>query len=176
MTDNDLIRLFLPLIKNAMTAYGYTITMRQSYQPTQQGADIEPSLYFYKISDKRIGHPIRKSEWDTLNAKFIDTDFQRTETTFQVTALVRQTPESSKTASDYLNVCTLYMQGREFINALQASGAALLKISDIRNPYFKDDRDQFQASPSFDFTLIYNRSLIRDGQAIESIEFNVDRV
>jgi hypothetical protein len=68
------------------------------------------------------------------------------------------------------------MQGREFINILQVAGVALLKISDIRNPYFKDDRDQFQASPSFDFTLIYNRSLIRDGQAIESIEFNIDRV
>lgn len=162
-----------------MTAYGCPVTIRQSYQPTQQGAETGASLYFYKIGDKRIGHPNRQSEWDVLNSKFVDTDFQRVETTFQITALVRQIPTATttqKTASDYLNIASMYMQGREFINALQSAGVAILKIGDIRNPYFKDDRDQFEASPSFDFTLMYNRTMIRDGKAVELIEFNTERV
>lgn len=176
MTDNDLIKLFFPLIKTAMTTYGYPVTMRQSYQPTQQGAETGASLYFYKVGDKRIGHPKRQSEWDIASAKFVDTDVQRMETTFQVTALVRQIPATTTTqptASDYINIAAMYMQSREFINMIQADGVAITKIGDIRNPYFKDDKNQFEASPSFDFTLIHNRSLIRDGRGIESVEFNI---
>ncbi len=162
-----------------MTTYGYPVTVRQSYQPTQQGADTGATLYFFKVGDKRIGHPNRKSEWDVANSKFVDTDVQRMEITFQISALVRQVPATTttqKTASDYLNMAAMIMQSREFINAVQAAGVAILKIGEVRNPYFKDDKDQFEASPSFDFTLMYNRTMIRDGKAVELIEFNTKRV
>ena len=38
---------------------------------------------------------------------------------------------------------------------LNASGVGILRVTDIINPYFVDDRDNFEASPSFDFVLTY---------------------
>lgn len=179
MTDNELIKIFLPLIKNGMTAYGHPVTIMQSFQPTQQGAENGASLYFFKVDDKRIGHPSRKSIWDTLLGKTIDTDTQRMEATFQVNALVKQIPQTNQTqptASDYLNVCSMLVQGGEFVEALRNAGIAILRVSEIRNPYFKNDKDQYEAMPSFDFTIAYNRTLIRDGKTIETIGLNVNRV
>lgn len=176
MTDNQIIRLFLPLLKAGMTAYGYPVIIKQSYQPTEQGSDSEPQLFFTKVGDKRLGHPQRKSVWDTLLGKQIDTDTQLMEATYQLTALVRQTPTSEKTASDYAHTAAMLMSGSEFLLALKAGGVGLLRITEVRNPYMKDDRDQFQASPSFDFTLSFNRDIIRDGKAIALIEINTERV
>ena len=162
-----------------MTTYGYPITIRQSYQPNQQGAETGAALYFSKIGDKRIGNPKRSSIWDDVAGKFDYTDMQRVETTFQITALVKQTAttvQTQKTASDYLNMASVIMNGMEFIRALQNAGVGILRVTNIRNPYFKNDKDQFEASPSFDFTVIYNRELARFAEPIQTIEFNYNMV
>jgi hypothetical protein len=170
------VRVFFPLIKAGLVANGITATMRQSYQPTEQGAERDNALYFFKLDDKRIGHPQRKSEWDALSGKEIDTDTQLHEATWQISAWVRQTPTSDLTASDVLATTAMIMQGSQFIEALKAQGFGIMRITDLRNPYFKDERDQFQASPSFDFTLSYNRTLVRDGRVISDIRIDTDRV
>lgn len=169
----------MPLVKAGMTTYGHTVTVRQSYQPTMQGAETGASLYFFKVADKRIGQPNRKSVWNAGLSKFIDTDLQRMEITFQINALVKQvatTTTTQPTASDYLNTAAMLMQSSNFVNALKEAGIAILNIGEIRNPYFKNEKDQFEASPSFDFTLVYNRVLVRDGLAVEVINLNVNRV
>lgn len=176
MTDRDLIKVFFPLLKAGLTANGITANVRQSYQPTEQGAESVPSLYFFKVGDKRIGSPSRKSVWDTLLGKEIDTDTQLHEATFQISAWVRQTTTTTETASDILSSVAMIMQGSQFIEALKANGIGILRITDLRNPYFKDDRDQFQASPSFDFAISYNRTLVRDGRALSQIVINTARV
>jgi len=163
-----------------MTTYGYPVTVRQSYQPTTQGAEISPALYFTKVDAKRIGNPKRDSTWDAINLKFVDTDIQRSEVTFQVTALVRQIPQATTqtqpTAADYAETAAMIVNSLNFINTMQASGIGVVRITEVRNPYFKNDRDQYEASPSFDITFIYNRTLVRDGLALTSITFNTDRV
>lgn len=176
MTDNALIRIFFPLIKSGLTANGITATMRQSYQPTEQGAESGAALYFFKVGDKRIGHPKRSSAWNSLLGKEIDTDTQLHESTWQISAWVRQTPTSDQTASDVLAITAMYMQGAQFVEALKAAGVGILRVTDLRNPYFKDERDQFQSSPSFDFTISYNRTMIRDGRAISLVDINTKRV
>lgn len=169
----------MPLLKNGCASYGVNVIVKQSYQPTMQGAETNPTLYFFKIADKRIGHPERKSTWNALTSKFSDADVQRMETTFQVSGLVRQVPQTtttSLTASDVLNVASMVMQSRETIDALVSHNIGILRITEIRNPYFKDDRDQFQSSPSFDFTIVHNQSIIRLGKAVEAFEYNIKGV
>jgi hypothetical protein len=175
LTDNELIRLFLPLIKAGLTTYGYTTaTVLQGNQPTKQGTDTEPSVHFYKIGDKRIGHPQRKSTWNDLMSVMTDTDIQIMEATWQISTLVRQ--PNTYTASDLANVVAMIMQTSKFIEALKASGVGILRIGEVRNPYLQDDRDQYQASPSFDFIISYSRNLSLVGAKIDAIEFDAKRV
>jgi len=46
----------------------------------------------------------------------------------------------------------------------------------MRANWFKDDRDQHQEAPSFDFTITYNRAIIRPEQTISTIEYKINGV
>lgn len=174
LTDNEVIAIFLAQLNAGMTALGHTVLITQANQPTLQGAVKADSMYFYKIGDKRIGHPHRINRWDTLAGEMVDNDVQLMESTYQVSALVRQ--PAPLTASDMLNDVAMIMQSDSFIKVLKANGIGILRIGEIRNPYFKDDRDQFQAMPSFDFIVSYNRSINRTGKVISAYDLDIKRV
>lgn len=173
MTDNDIIKAFLPLLKAGLTANGITADVLQSYQPTMQGARTIDSIYFFKIDDARIGSPGHSSAYNGTTELMDETDTQLHEAVFQFSAWVRQTTTSTTTAQDLLTTVALIMQTRPFIEAMKALGIGVLRVTELRNPYFKDDRDQYQTSPSFDVSFSYNRSIAWTDDALASIEFNV---
>lgn len=174
MTDNATYQLLKPIIENGMTAQGLTCDLLRSNQPTVSGARSTPSLYLSKINDHLHGTPRRYSQ--TINDEFKLIDEQTVESTFQITAWVRQTPESVNAPDDYAHMAKSILQTEETINAFVAAGCAVLRITDIRTPYMQDDRDEFQMFPSFDFTLIHKRSIIRSGSPLTRAELQIGRV
>jgi hypothetical protein len=156
MTDNQLIQLFLPIIQAGLIADGYVdVITKQANQPTQQGINSGPTVYFYKVSNKRYGFLGRWDKWNSLSNTMVHTEAQYYETTFQVSALVRQYPitPDQYTASDLVNEVASIMQSDNTRAILNAAGVGILRVTDISNPYFVDDHDNFEAVPSFDFVL-----------------------
>lgn len=157
-TDNTLIQLFLPIIQANLITDGFTTTVvKQFNQPSQQGINTVPTVYFQKIHNKRFGLLRREEKWDSIAMDFVHTESQYYETTFQVNALVLQDPTdlTIPTASDLVNEVACIMQSSSTLDTLKAQGVGILRVSEITNPYFTDDRDNFEASPSFDFVLVY---------------------
>lgn len=158
MNDNQIIELFLPIISAGLTARGYSnVSVVAANQPTQQGINTSGTVYFYKVSNKRYGYLSTIDEWDSNNDTMVHTEIQPFESVYQVSGLVLQDPTdtSKPTASDLVNEVAWILQSQNTITTLMNSDVGILRISEIRNPYFTDDRDQFEANPSFDFTLTY---------------------
>ena len=179
MTDNDLIKLFLPIINAGLIADGYTgVTVKQANQPTQQGVNTGPTVYFYKTGDKRYGFLGRIDEWDTVNSVMKHTETQYYETTFQINALVLQNVNNtnSYTASDLVNEVASIMQSDQARRIMITAGVGILRVTDVVNPYFLDDRDQFEASPSFDFVLTYKQTRVTTEPVVESVVLIINRV
>ena len=179
LTDNDLIRIFLPIIQDGLTADGFKkVTVKQGNQPTQQGINTLPTVYFYKLFDKRYGFLRRDDTWDSINEIMVHTETQQYETTFQIEALVLQNPKNTNlyTASDLVNEVASIMQSDSTRGILSSNDIGILRITDIRNPYFKDDRDQFEASPSFDFVLTYAQTRVTTSPVITSYDYDIERV
>lgn len=171
MTDNELIKLFLPIINTGLQDAGLTnVVVTQSNQPTQQGINIAPTVYFYKIGDHRYGWVDREDKWDGINN--VHTEVQIYETTFQISALVLQKPNNTLTytASDLVNEVAYIMQNESTLQTLSDSNVGILRITDVRNPYFLDDRDNFEASPSFDFILTHKQTRLKNTSHVESIQ------
>ena len=157
-TDNTLIQLFLPIIKAGLIEDGFTTTIvKQSNQPTQQGIPTAPMVFFTKIYNKRFGFLRREDVWNVDAQDFVHTESQYYETSFEVSALTLQNPSdiTIPTASDLVNEVACIMQSSKTLDILNNAGVGILRITDITNPYFVDDRDNFEASPSFDFVLVY---------------------
>jgi len=181
--------------------YG-SIPIKQAYQPTQQGVNSVPTIYLYKLFDERVGSVRRRSRWawadlatedlDTIiteDGQPIGTDggdmgsmgheeMQQYATHFQLSALAVQDPANleSLTASDILNYATAAIQGNAFMTAMRDNDVGILRVGQIRNPYFLNDRDRFEASPSFDFILTHKQVIVSTAPVVETIETQIIRV
>lgn len=179
MNDNQLIAGVISVIKAGMNLYGMEdMPVKQSYQPTQQGANNEPTIYMHKVGNKRYGFNKRKDVYNPDTDDFDHIETQYIETTFQINALARQNPAdiNSATASDIVNAVAAIMQGDYAMGALSELGIGILRITEVRNPYFHNDRNQFEASPSFDFTVVHKQTFVLTNPAAQSVEFNLVRV
>lgn len=157
-TDNSLIQLFLPVLQQNLILDGFiNAVVIQSNQPTQQGIPTVPTVYFYKLFNRRYGFLGREDTWNETLQEFVHVESQYYETSFRVSALVLQNPSdiTAPTASDLVNDAASIMQSDSTRDILNKSGVGILRITDVLNPYFVDDRDNFEAAPSFDFTLTY---------------------
>ena len=176
MTDNNFIRIFLDELKNAMAQAGQTVSVLQSYQPTKQGTKSNPTLYFTKIGEKKIGSPKRLSQYDETGEKMNDIDTQVVEATYQISALVRQPSDTDMTASDMLDVAQMALQSWEGLATLRAHGIGILRITEVRNPYMQDDRDEWQAMPSFDVVFSYSKTYTRQSKSIATIHVGTNSI
>lgn len=176
MLDNALIKLIIAtLIAQEATAGIPGTPIKQAFQPTQQGVNTAPTAYLHKLGDRRIGSPFRSDVWDEINEVEIHTELQQYETDFQISALATQDPATPTqyTASDILNLIAYSLQSEYMITTLQAQGVGILRVRDVRNPYFKDDRARNEASPNLDFTVTHKQIVTSQVPVLQSTEFNI---
>lgn len=177
MLDNQLIQVFLPIVTAGLVADGFlNVDVVAANQPTQQGIPTGPTVYFYKIGDKRYGYLDRADTWDGLN--MIHTEVQYYETTFQFSSLVIQSPSTPNqyTAADLVNEVAAIMQSDATRQTLYNNNIAILRVQNVSNGYFTDDRDTFEASPIFEFVLVHTQDRVSMGNPVNHTEFGVFRV
>jgi hypothetical protein len=174
-TDNTLIQLFLPVINEGLIADGFTdVVVQQAYQPTQQGIPTAPTVYFYKTHTKRYGFLGRFDEWSDELSTMVHTERQYYETTFRIQTLVLQNVNyPSYTAADLADEVASILQSDKTREIFNAQEVGILRVQDITNPYFTDDRDNFEALPSFDFTLLYLNDRLSTNPIIDSYESGI---
>jgi hypothetical protein len=168
MTDNELIEVFANQLEAGSAALGWHYSVIQNNQPTQEGLSSDPIILFEKLFDHLYGwqvsseyvlSPVAPPGWELPDFKH--TEFQWVESTFQVTSLVIQDVRdlSLPTPSDVCAGLKLWLNAKSTIYSFRNAGAAILRVTDIRNPKFKDDRGLFEANPSFDVILQHKREI-----------------
>jgi len=179
--DNLLTQNIFTVLQAGLTAQGYaTVQLAASFQPTNQGVNTPPTIFLFKIGDHRYGFLERTDVWDVDTETMVHTETQIYETMFQISALSIQNPAtattSTPTASDLANVAASIMQSDVTRLALNAQGINIYRITDVRNPYFMDDKNRFEASPSFDFTVQHQQVVTTTSPVSTKFVVNIDRV
>lgn len=177
MLDNALFALLIATIKGQLATANLpaNLPIVQAFQPTQQGVNTQATAYLYKIGDHRLGTPYRTDAWDVVNGVMMHTELQDYETTFQISALVTQDPltPTQLTASDVLNQIAYILQSSKTIAALAAQSVGMLRVEEVRNPYFTDDRGRNEASPSFDFVVQHKQIVMSQSDPISDVTFDL---
>lgn len=164
MTEKQLYTLLCTVIADGLLTMfgldGTAVNVRQGYQPTIQGRPGGPAVLLTNQPARRYGFLGRTDVWDDNTQTMVHTETQVMTTQFQVGALWPQNPlaedaETSPTAGDLVNYATRIIQSDAGREALKTGGASILRVTDIQNPNFKNDRDQFESSPSFTFTVCH---------------------
>lgn len=176
MRDNQLFRLIVSALSSGLTARGVAgVAVMQAWQPTRQGAPTGPAVLLTKLPDVPRGHTKRDSVWDRDASIMRHVEEQAFESTFQVDALALQDPTNTNalTAADIARAARAVMQSSVVLDLLYAQGVGILRIGEIRNTPFVDDKQRNEYSPSFDFTLTHTDAFISTDPVAESVECNV---
>lgn len=140
--------LLLRLAEQGLT----DIHVLASYQPSTQGVERD-SIYFFDIDGERVGWQARSYNPATRMRK----ERQNAESPMQFGALVKK--DSAFTAADLLSRAAMIINSLGFIDDCQRSGIGVQMISTIRKPYFKNEKGQFEQSPSFDVVFSHHQTI-----------------
>lgn len=178
MLDNVLIPLLITNVKAVMTSIGQPYPIIQKYQPTQTGVPTAATIFLYKLFDDMIGQPAKQDIWNLDTEQFDHVETQQYASHFQMSALSTQDPanQSQLTASDILNYARYAVQSAVFVAAMEGNGVGIFDVSQVRNTYFEDERDQFEASPSFDFVLTHKQIIVTTTPIVQSEVLQILRV
>lgn len=180
MNDKQINALFMGNLLPAMQSHPDLsgVGLARNFQQRQQGATSGPYVYFFKVGDRRYGHTARSDVWNQTAELFTHSEIQRYESTYQFSAWIPQNPAdvAGLTESDILNTVSGIMQSDAIIAAFKSQGVGILRVSDVRNPYIVDERDRFEAVPSFDIVLTHERQLVTTLPDVVTYEANLGRV
>lgn len=178
MTDAQLFTLFNVVLTAGLVEYFPTeagaVKVIRDYNPTNAGRPGGPAILVQHVGpDVRLGSPKRESRADGAlpNGQMRNVMTQVYESTFQVNAL---TPvDWTLEAIDLVNLAAGIMQSDNALARLRAAGVEILRVRTVRNPKFRNDRDQYEASPSFDFTVTHEQIMLSQNPAAIVGELNV---
>jgi hypothetical protein len=177
-TDNAVLAIVIGILRDALNANAINAGVRQVNQPRQQGTPTKNTILINKVANKRYGYLGRTEKWYPEEQVEKHTESQWIESMFQIGALAIQNPAdiNAMTASDLINFAAQVMQSDATLSKLRAQKIGIYRITAIRNPYFVDDKERFEASPSFDFTLTYEQVYISEVPVLQSTEFQIRQV
>lgn len=182
MLDNQLIAIIIDIMRTSLAAQGYVddtaIAVKQAFQPRNQGVNLGPGLYLYKNGDHRYGYLKRESKYISPPGimQHIETQFYETTFTFEGLKIQDPADTTSVTASDMANLAAAIMQSDATRATLKENGLGILRISDVTNPAFMDDKNRFEYSPSFNFTIEHDQVIISEDPIATDIIINIERV
>jgi len=169
----ELIRTsLLPLLAEQGHADVPVVT---SFQPTEQGRTDGPTLYLCQIpAGGNYGWQGRSTKWDEDTQTLKRTESQIVRETFQLMSL-----NDTGVGIDPItlhNLTTVLIASQAFREALRLEAVGIERIVASRTPEYVNDRERFEQSPSFDFTLTHTTAIIQQARYFERAEINITRV
>lgn len=193
MTDAQLqalivaqLGVFIPQYPQLASIAGLTVA--QTFQPRQQGRQSTPTIYFFKVGHRRYGFTGTRDIYvpptdpppppPAALGSFRHEEIQVYEQRYQFMALVPQSPAQpmALTASDVLDTVAGIMGSDGCRGALRAQGVGILRITELRNPYFTNEQNRFEADPSFDVIFTHTRTLESVVPKVETYDVRITRV
>lgn len=155
-----------------------TVEFKQNYQPTQQSRKNAATVYFKKLFDHRYGYRSNRSEWNEDLQVMQRIEEQVIESTFQfaVTMNIDPNDETAYTHSDVLKLVASVVQSPDFIKELYKNGLQVLRVMDIRNTPYQNDRDNFEDNPTFDVIITHTDTFIDGVPVVTKFVSSIHRV
>lgn len=169
-------------IRAAMLAGLVDVPVIQFDPLTTQGRPSGPTVLFQKTGgDRRYGWTKREDVPDPdVAGQMIHRETQFYESTYQFEAVGPSAQPGvtlpTATPSDLVNRAAAVAQSDAFMAALRVAGLAVLRVTDVRNPFMQNDRDQFEAVPSFDLVVTHEQIMLSTTPAAVVGELRMARV
>lgn len=148
------------------------IIIQQAFQPRQEGVPSGPAIFLHhKGPATPRGYPKFENYTDPDTQVFMRSETQRMESTYQIGALVPQSPDTPDqlTEVDVLNIVRRILQGTGTLAILNPQNVGVFRVSTVDSNYFSDDKSQNENNPIFDIVLTHSDVVTYPAQASTSV-------
>lgn len=174
MKDTPLRAAVRAILLNLMAAHGRShYRVLAEYQPTAQGRD-HSAVYFFRVSDARHGWQQRKYSYPATAPQGSAVESQILLSTFQFGAYTM--PDDAFAAVDLLEFISMLINSAAFVDAARAQGIGVQRITNVRTPYFRNENDRFEPSPSFDVVFSHKSTISPQTPFLDTLAPTVHRV
>ena len=176
-TENQIYADIIGFVNSALRALDISgwqvLQLKQPIKLTQ----IEPTIYVTAATKSRAGWQYR--HYTDMQTQYKRTDGFKEQVDVQFSALKRR--ELSDTvdtlnSADILEYLKTYMLNPYALQDLRSMGYQIYQPSEVQNPDFFDDSDNFEFMPFFSVTFIINQSLTSPQTYIKDYTFKVEGV
>ena len=178
MTDVELRILLRAQLLAIMPLYGITgVPVIAQQQPTTEGRETGPAIYFYSLDEQREGWQSR--DYERTDETETLTETQIFATTMQISAVAPQTEDLTQAqATDICRAASMALQSSQFLDALkdQFPGSGVRRVTAVRRPYIVNDQGQFEMVPSFDVTITHTVQFTTTTPVVTSAQASIHRV
>lgn len=161
-----------------LQAQGVTLPVIAGNQPTGQGRT--DGVYFFMMNDAKRGWQSRSySEVVTqVPAILKATEKQINETMFQFGALVQDdiNDDDQLLADDVLSIARSCLSSLPFVESLAKMGIGVQRPTDILNPVFVNEHDQYEFNPNFTIVFTHDRAIEQLVPYTETVVSDIHRV
>ena len=164
MLDYELIRVFRPIIIEALNAFDSNLEcdVIDTYQATKQ-QPTDNFVSFNVVTINPISSPHRKFDIETQ--KYIET--QKIKVMYQLNFNIN--PTSTYSSFGVMSFVYMYLQSRKSLNVLAKQNIGFL-IGEMRSLPIQNESDNWEVANSFDFSLISEINLKTNVPIIKKIE------
>lgn len=155
----------------------YPLRVIASKQDTTQGPETGViGVYFHEVNTKRYGWPQKYEQWNPVLQLFEQVQSQQCETIYQINVTYLVDDRMGYQTSDWARMVADAMASDKFLRHMRVNNVAILRITDVRNPSFKNDQEEWEPSPSFDATITYRDERRFTVPAVTATDAEIHRV
>lgn len=178
--ENEIAKNIIDTVNGFLSAGGFgNWRISQAYQPNLQGLE-DQKILLHRIHSRAYGWQGKKDTYNKETDELEHTEIQRTEVIYQFTFFKRRRPlqdgAATLTAADMAEMLRMFLMSEKGIGELAAFNYGVLRISEIREAVHDTDSQLYEKFPSFDMTIVFERSITTPAASITSYENGIHRV
>lgn len=180
ITDDAVIKILADILLAGLAAQNlpFSIAVEQAYQPEDDNADEETTVYIFKRGGAYVGWPGTREVFNETNDNYDTTTTFQDRVIYEFSAFTLEDPLDAAymSASNILELALRIMQTPQTVATLQLSNISMQRTNEIRQAYFDDDRKLFEQSPTFDIVLSYEQTIASTVPKAFPVELSINRI
>lgn len=177
MNDKALFTAFATGLNEALAMYGIPFEVIKGFQPTKQGR-VDDGIYYTDLGVVRIGFQQRDYSDDVQGSGLVMTDTLPVAKMIQINTYVKDNPQDMNqiTAMDLCEKVAMVVSSWAFVDKMRKHGIGVEKPTEVLQPNFLNEQDQFEANPSFTFIITLPKSISTNVGAVSEVQHHIHRI
>ncbi|CAJ48931.1 phage gateway protein [Bordetella avium] len=175
MTQKELEAAVRLALIGLLREQGVTLPVLAAFEPSKQGR-VDDGVYFFPVGTGQHGWQSRKYLDHAHGLVAKETQIDAPMYQFQAFVMDDVRNDAQLLASDVVALVRGLIQSMRFLQRMSAVGVGVQRPSEILQPSFLNERDDFEFNPNFTVIFTHKRSITQETPHVTRVQPSIHRL